>query len=115
MNVNGQMIVYSRIKQLKSVSYYETENKYIPQYLSKIIKIEKDRGFHFAKPNGKHFDNWLKIEHPILKFKKGCYSTGLLKTQRDNQFNGDFLVNGRRILLKIELSINQELLAITMY
>jgi hypothetical protein len=115
MNVKGQMVIYSRNKQLKSLSYYETDNQSLPKYLSKIIRIEKDRGFHNAKPNGKLFDYWLKVEHPILKFKRGCYATGLLKTQRDNHFNGDFLVNGRRILLKIEISINQELIAITMY
>lgn len=115
MIVNGKKVVYSRTKQLKSLSYYETDNQYLPEYLSKIIRIEKDRGFHNAKPNGKLFDNWLRVEHPIFKFKKGWYATGLLKTQRDNYFNGDFLVNGRRILLKVEFSIDLELLAITMF
>ena len=112
---NGKKVVYSRIKQLKSLSYYETDNQYLPEYLSKIIRVEKDRGFHNAKPNGIIFDNWLKVEHPIFKFKNGCYQTGLLKTQRDNYFHGDFLVNGRKILLKVEFGDDLELLAITMH
>jgi hypothetical protein len=115
MNVKGQLVVYSRTKQLKSLSYYETDNQTLPKYLSKIILIERDRGFHNARTSGKHFENWLRVEHPLFKFKKGCYSTGLLKTQRDNFFNGDFLVNGQRILLKIEFSIDLELLVITTY
>ncbi len=115
MNVKGQMVVYSRSKQLKSLSYYETDNQSIPKFLSKIIRIEKDRGFHNAKTSGIHFENWLKVEHPVFKFKKGCYSTGLLKTNKENYFNGDFLVNDQRIRLKIEFSIDQELLAITTY
>ncbi len=115
MYVKGQMVIYSRSKQLKSLSYYETDNQSLPKYLSKIIRIEIDRGFHHAKPHGKYFDYWLKVEHPILKFNKGCNATGLLKTQIDNHFNGDFLVNGQRIRLKIDFSIDQELMAITMY
>jgi len=114
MIVNGQKVVYSRSKQLSTLSYYETDNQYLPEFLSKIIRVEKDRGFHKAKLNGKHFDYRLRVKHPIFKFEKGSYSTGLLKTQRDNYFNGDLLVNGRRILLKIEFSIDLEFLAITM-
>ncbi|MCX6194566.1 MAG: hypothetical protein NTX34_08820 [Cytophagales bacterium] len=113
MTVKGTMVVYSRIKQLKTISYYETDNLNIPKYLSQIIKIEDDRGFHNGEPNGKHFDKWLRVKHPTLKFKKGCLSTGLLKTQRLDYFNGDFKVNGQRIHLIIEFSKDWEILAIT--
>jgi hypothetical protein len=113
MIVKGTLVVYSRIKQLKTISYYETDNQNIPKYLSQIVKIEKDRGFHNGKPNGKHFDKWLRIEHPTLKFKKGCLSTGLLKTQRVDYFNGDLKINGQRVQLIIEISQDWEILAIT--
>ena len=115
MMVKGKPVVYSRIKQLKSISYYETDNQIIPLWLSHLVRIEKDRGFHNGKPNGKHFEDWLRVKHPNLNFKKGCYSTGLLKTHRENYFNGDFLVNGQRIRLTIEFSKDRELLAITVH
>ena len=115
MMVKGKPVVYSRIKQLKSISYYETDNQFLPKWLNQIVRIEKDRGFHNGKPNGKHFEDWLRVKHPILNFKKGCYSTGLLKTLRENYFNGDFIYNGQRIRLTIEFSKDRELLAITVH
>jgi hypothetical protein len=115
MMIKGKTVVYSRIKQLKSITYYETENQCLPKWLNQFVRIEKDRGFHNGKPSGKHFEDWLKVKHPILNFKKGCQSTGLLKTHRENFFNGDFLVNGQRIRLTIEFGNDRELLAITVH
>ena len=88
------------------------------QYLGNPYQLfwndfEDDRGFHNGEPNGKHFDKWLRVKHPTLKFKKGCLSTGLLKTQKVDYFNGDFKVNGQRIQLIIESSKDWEILAIT--
>lgn len=110
MMVKGKPVVYSRIKQLKSNSNYKTDYEVYETCLNQLVRIEKDRGFH----NGKHFEFRLKVEHPIFKFKKGCLSTGLLKTQRVNYFNGDFIVNGQRIHLVTEISVDREMLAITM-
>lgn len=113
MMVKGKPVVYSRIEQLNSISYYETNNECFVTFLNQLVRIEKDRGFHNGKSNGKHFEFWLKVDHPIFKFKKGCLSTGLLKTQRVDYFDGDFLINGQRVQLVIEFSKDWELLTIT--
>ena len=112
--VKSNSIVYSRSKQLTSRSYYETDYKIIPPCLSKEVRIEKDRGFHEGKSNGKNFDEWFRVKHPIHKYNKGCNSTGLLKTINPNYFNGDFpFTNGHRIKLTFEFSPDREKLVVT--
>lgn len=105
MKVKDNQVVYSRIKQIKNVSFYETDNKCLPQLLNQFIRIEKERGLH----NGKHIVDWLRAKHPILNLNKRYHLDRFLKTHFENFFHRDFQVKVQRNRLTSEFGETREL------